>query len=143
MFPCPIDLGRLPALRKLSVRLSYGTVGRELTGFCDLLEAVTQRSQLAWLELLIHFPQQTSGAGLLAVYSAAIWTRLAVALLRTEYRDLRRVTMELTVHKRVRVANGKRENSVTEFRRKMGYSLQALSNISSFNFRFKVLPFEK
>ena len=140
MFPCPIDLGGLPALRKLSVRLSFG---RDLTGFCGLLESVTQPSQLAWLELLIHISPQTPGADLLAVYSAAIWSRLALALLRTEYRDLRRVTMDFTVHRKARVANGRRQNEMSEFRKKMGRSLQTLSNIASFNFRFKVLPLAK
>ncbi|KAH9478792.1 hypothetical protein JR316_0009253 [Psilocybe cubensis] len=41
-FPGNIDLGRLNALKKFSVRMSFGKVGRDLLGFVQALESITR-----------------------------------------------------------------------------------------------------
>lgn len=143
-FPGPIDLGSLPSLKKLSVRLSYGKVGRDLAGFCEVLESATHPSPLAFLELSILFPHHAfpTDVAELGGYNT-IWARLTVALLRLEYGALRRVTLDLTVHEKVRTWNGRRENSVTEFKKQMRKALGSLLYISTFHFKFKVHAFNQ
>ncbi|KAF8191776.1 hypothetical protein BJ912DRAFT_963553 [Pholiota molesta] len=121
-FPGPLDLGQLPSLKKLAVRLSYGKVGRDLAGFCEVLESATHPSPLAVLELSILFPHHA---------------------FPSDYGALRRVTLDLTVHEKVRMWNGRRENSVTVFKKQMRKALGRLFNLSMFHFNFKVHAFNQ
>ncbi|KAF9478950.1 hypothetical protein BDN70DRAFT_717847 [Pholiota conissans] len=143
-FPGRIDLGKLPALKKLCVRLSYGKIGRDLSGFCDMLEAATCPTPLTIVELSILFPQHNFPSDITELRGYdTIWKRLAVALLRPQYNALRRVTMNLTVHEKMRTWNGQKENSVAEFRKQMHHSLGSLLNVSTFHFKFKVHVFNQ
>ncbi|KDR80471.1 hypothetical protein GALMADRAFT_1201967 [Galerina marginata CBS 339.88] len=140
-FPGLLDLGKLPALRKLSVRMSYGKVGRDLLGFCDMLEAITRPSSLRFLDLAILYPLQWNPHESHDLSTHEFWRRLAEVLLKSEYRTLHKVTVELTVHEKMCMWNGRRVNSVVEFRNKMKLTLRRLLNMSTLHFKLKVHGF--
>jgi hypothetical protein len=122
--------------------MSYGKTGRDLLGLCDMLEAVSRRSELKILEISILFPLQSAPDHMSDIHNHEFWSRIAISLLRVEYCSLRLVTMDLTVHERVRTwADGMKRNSLTEFRSRMKESLKPMLNISTFHFKFKVHAF--
>jgi hypothetical protein len=51
--------------------------------------------------------------------------------------------LDLTVHEKVRMWNGRRENSVTVFKKQMRKALGRLFNLSTFDFKFKVHAFNQ
>lgn len=54
-----VDIVILPSLRKLSLWLSFGNIGRDLAGLCDLLDATSQpMDELRALDISILFPNQ-------------------------------------------------------------------------------------
>jgi hypothetical protein len=137
-----MDLGLLPSLKKFSVRMSYGKMGRDLLGLCDMLEAVSRRSELKIFEISILFPLQSAPDHMSDIHHHAFWSRIAISLHRVEYYALRQVTMDLTVHERMRTwVDGRKHSSITQFRNQMKESLKAMLNIPSFHFKFKVHAF--
>jgi hypothetical protein len=141
-FPGTVDLGLLPSLKKLSIRMSFGKVGRDLLGLCDMLETVSRRSELKILEISILFPLQSAPDHMSDIHSHEFWSRIAISLLRVEYFVLRQVTMDLTVHEKVRtLPDGNKRNSLTEFTNRMKESLRPMFNIPTFHFKFKVHAF--
>ena len=139
-----MDLGLLPSLKKLSIRMSYGKIGRDLLGLCDMLEGVSGRTQLKILEISILFPLQPAPDHLSDIHFHAFWSRIAISLHRVEYYALRQVTMHLTVHEKVRTwVDGKKHSSITQFRNRIKESLKAMLSISSFHFKLKVHAFHR
>lgn len=137
-----MDLGKLPSLKKLSIRMSYGSSGRDLTGFSQMLDAISYPNNMQVLELFILFPLQKRPHEATDVHGHPFWAQLASALLKIEYRTIRKVIMELTVHEKVYVhPNGTRTNTLTEFRNLMKKPLQRLLNMPSLNFKYKVHGF--
>jgi hypothetical protein len=136
-----VDLGLLPRLKKLSIRMSYGKVGRDLTGLCRTLASTSRRSPLEILELHILFPLQVAPDYTSEIHNHVMWSSLSFLLPRMEHCTLSRVTMDLTVHNKVTMRGDKSYNSITGFRKRMKESLQEILSISTFRFNFRVQAF--
>jgi len=110
-FTDTIDLGLLPRLKKLSIRMSYGNAGRDLMGLCQALESISRRSPLEILELHILFPLQVAPDYTSDVHKHIFWSHLSFLLLRVEYCALSQVKMDLTVHNQVAMRGDRSYNS--------------------------------
>ena len=140
-FTGTVDFGLLPRLKKLSIRMSYGKVGRDLIGLCKALESISRQSPLEILELDILFPLQIAPDYTSEIHNHMFWSHLAILLLRTEYCALSRVRMDLTVHSRVTTREDRSYNSMTGFRKRMKESLRGMLSNPTFRFNFRVQAF--
>ena len=140
-FTSSINIGFLPYLTELSIRMSYGNAGRDLIGLCQALESTSLRSPLEILELHILFPLQVAPDYTSDVHKHIFWSRLSFLLLRDKYCALSQVRMDLTVHNQVTKRGDRSHNSITGFRTRMKESLKRMLSISTFSFSFKVRAF--
>ena len=139
--PGTIDIGILPSLRKLSFRLSFGDIGRDLVGLCDLLDSTSQPlDELRILEISIVFPNQSAPHRILEIRRHIFWSQLATVLEKPEYSGLRHLSVHLTIRRKARTERHA-EDSVTEFRKQIKHALRHVSSMSTFQFRFKVHTF--
>lgn len=121
--------------------MSYGRSGRDLTGLAEALDSISQRSNLVFLDLTILFPLQSNPHNAPELTGHPFWTHLSTILRKPEYRSVRRVTMVLTVHEKVRMWEGLRINTVAEFQKQMVKTLRPLLNMSSLHLKLKVQGF--
>jgi hypothetical protein len=141
--PGTIDIGILPSLIKLSFKLSYGDIGRDLVGLCHLLESTSQRmDELRFLEISIVFPNQSAPHRILEIRRHIFWSQLATVLEKPEYSSLRHLSVHLTIRRKARTTEHHHaEDSVIEFRKQIKHALRHVSSMSTFQFRFKVHAF--
>ncbi|KAF8155475.1 hypothetical protein B0H34DRAFT_808579 [Crassisporium funariophilum] len=139
-----VDIGKLPRLTKLCFRLSYGNIGRDLLGLIDLLDTPSNPlTELRILKIDILFPNQSAPHRMVEVRDHTFWSWLATVLQKREYLALRQVILDLTIHGKPRTREGRRENSVAEFRAQIRHSLDRLFRISTFHTTFKVHGFRQ
>jgi hypothetical protein len=140
--PGTIDIGVFPSLKKLSFRLSFGDIGRDLVGLCDLLDSTSQpMDELRVLEISIVFPNQSAPHRILEIRRHVFWSQLATVLEKPEYSSLRHLSMHLTIRRKARTQERHAEDSVNEFRKQIMHALRHVSSMSTLQFRFKVHAF--
>ncbi|KIM37182.1 hypothetical protein M413DRAFT_31115 [Hebeloma cylindrosporum] len=142
-FTNSMDLGLLPCLKKLSIRMSYGKVGRDLTGLREALESITKRSPLEVLELKILFPLHAAPDYSSEIHNHVFWSQLSFTLLRMEYCALSQVRLDLTVHNWMTVRGDRTHNSINGFRKRMKESLRVMLGISTFCFKLQIHAFPR
>jgi len=126
----------------LSVRMTFGSAGRDLQGLSSLLSLDTAPLGLWKLEIDIRFPNQRHPHLSPDIRDHAAWKILAEALRPSKYMSLKQVTMVLTVHEKKTVVNGKKENSLVEFRKQMQRSaFWRFATTSTIRFKFKFRSF--
>ncbi|KAF5310910.1 hypothetical protein D9619_008239 [Psilocybe cf. subviscida] len=137
-----VDLGTLRALKKLVLRVSFGSIAADLSGFLLLMNCISRPSPLTILEIIVVCPEQRTDTALNQVYHHDVWRKFVNVLESSMYRSLCRVTLAVTVHQfKVVLPNGHSSTSLVELKQGLEKALSRVINISTLHFTLSVHRF--